>query len=93
MSSVAHNEASRVQWHTEALWLDQAAVMMLLARRKRTMRRLVPRNSALSAGLMAARPMNDANPARFGGNGDDLASGASPFLRQGIISNREFGIS
>jgi hypothetical protein len=32
--AVAHNEASRVQWHTEALWLDQAAVMILLARRK-----------------------------------------------------------
>ena len=27
--AVAHNEASPVQRHTEALWLDQAAVVML----------------------------------------------------------------
>ena len=29
--AVSYNEASHVQWHTEALWLDQAAVVMLLA--------------------------------------------------------------
>jgi hypothetical protein len=30
--NVAYNEASPVQWH--ALWVDQAAVVMFLARRK-----------------------------------------------------------
>ena len=53
--AVAYNEASRVQRHTEALWLDQAAVVMLGTQETNhaSACSASAANSALSAGLIA----------------------------------------